>query len=149
MCPPNYHEGDELLSRDGRTLVIEAIDHRQFSGKVYNISVAELECYAVGRNDILVHNKALRIIPVRAKTPAGGGVRASASAPSAQLSPSNYPNPDPPMSAPPVRYEPQSIEDVVRMREGRGPTTRQAQGTSNIEAHHRQQVPVQNGGVIE
>ncbi len=57
-------EGDELLSRDGRILPVEAIDHRQFSGKVYNISVADLECYAVGRNSVLVHNKAAEVIPV-------------------------------------------------------------------------------------
>ncbi|MEZ6066547.1 MAG: hypothetical protein R3B90_12755, partial [Planctomycetaceae bacterium] len=31
------------------------------------------------------------------------------------LSPSNYPNPDPPMSVPPVRYDPQSIDEVIRM----------------------------------
>ncbi|GIN17311.1 hypothetical protein J32TS2_26670 [Shouchella clausii] len=31
-----------------------------------------------------------------------------------KLSPSNYPHPDPPMSIPPVRYEPKTIEEVIR-----------------------------------
>ncbi len=52
-----------MLSRDGRILPIEVIERRQFSGKVYNISVADLECYAVGRNSVLVHNKAAGVIP--------------------------------------------------------------------------------------
>ncbi|MBM7585891.1 hypothetical protein JOC86_002433 [Bacillus pakistanensis] len=35
----------------------------------------------------------------------------------AKLSPSKYSNPDPPMSLPPVRYEPKTIEEVIRMRQ--------------------------------
>ncbi|WP_121661940.1 T7SS effector LXG polymorphic toxin [Metabacillus litoralis] len=67
----------------------------------------------------------------------------------AKLSPSNYPNPDPPMSIPPVRYEPKTIEEVIRMRQGKGPTTKMTHGDKNIEAHHRQQVPVKNGGILD
>jgi hypothetical protein len=67
----------------------------------------------------------------------------------AKLSPSNYPNPDPPMSIPPVRYEPKTIEEVIRMRQGKGPTTKMTHGDKNIEAHHRQQVPVKNFGILD
>ena len=67
----------------------------------------------------------------------------------AKLSPSNYPNPDPPMSIPPVRYEPKSIEEVTRMRQGKGPTTKMTHGDKNVEAHHRQQVPVKDGGKLD
>ncbi|WP_245805783.1 hypothetical protein [Bacillus alkalicellulosilyticus] len=67
----------------------------------------------------------------------------------AKLSPSNYPNPDPPMSIPLVRYEPKTIEEVIRMRQGKGPTTKITHGDKNIEAHHRQQVPVKKGGKLD
>jgi len=53
------------------------------------------------------------------------------------------------MSVPPVRYEPSSIAEVERMREGLGPTTKAEYGTGSIEAHHRQQIPIENGGVID
>ena len=75
----------------------------------------------------------------------GGGAVNSAP----RLSPTNYPNPDPPMSAPGVRYEPTTIDEVVRMRQGKGPTTQATHGTGNIEAHHRQQVPTSQGGVLD
>ena len=52
-----------------------------------------------------------------------------------RLSPTNYPNPDPAMSVPPVRYEPTSLAEVERMRKGLGPTTKATHGTGNIEAH--------------
>jgi len=48
--------GDELLFRDGRILPVQAIRHQPFFDKVYNFKVNELECYAVGRNNVLVHN---------------------------------------------------------------------------------------------
>ncbi|OGU23908.1 MAG: hypothetical protein A2X85_12295 [Geobacteraceae bacterium GWF2_54_21] len=66
-----------------------------------------------------------------------------------RLSPTNYPNPDPPMDVPPVRYEPSTIEEVKRMRKGQGPRTQAEYGTQNIEAHHRQQVPVSEGGKLD
>ncbi len=66
-----------------------------------------------------------------------------------QLSPSNYPNPDPPMSLPPVKYKPETIDEVIRMRQGKGPTTKMTHGDKNIEAHHRRQVPVKNGGKLD
>jgi RHS repeat-associated protein len=65
------------------------------------------------------------------------------------LSPSRYPNPDPPMDSPQVKYEPQSIDEVGRMRQGKGPRTKAEYGTQNIEAHHRQQIPVKEGGVLD
>ncbi len=66
-----------------------------------------------------------------------------------KLSSTNYPNPDPPMSAPAVQHEPATIDEVMRMRQGKGPTTRATHGTGNIEAHHRQQVPTSQGGVVD
>ncbi|MEY8738385.1 hypothetical protein AB9M62_01695 [Bacillales bacterium AN1005] len=38
----------------------------------------------------------------------------------AKLSSSNYPNPDPPMSEPPVKYEPKTLEEVIRIRQVKG-----------------------------
>jgi RHS repeat-associated protein len=57
-------------------------------------------------------------------------------------SPTNYPNPDPPMSDPPVRETPRNPDEVDRMRNGQPPRP-------GIEAHHRQQVPMSNGGVMD
>jgi hypothetical protein len=48
-----------------------------------------------------------------------------------------------------VRYEPKTIEEVVRMRQGKGPTTRATHGDANIEAHHRGQRPMRNGGIMD
>ena len=48
--------GDELLLRDGRVLPVQAIRHQSYRGKVYNFHVDDLQCYAVGVADILVHN---------------------------------------------------------------------------------------------
>jgi RHS repeat-associated protein len=64
-------------------------------------------------------------------------------------SPSNYPNPDPKMSEPPVRYEPKSITEVERMRRGDSPRLRKEAGNATIEAHHRQQKPVSEGGILD
>jgi hypothetical protein len=47
---------DDLLLRDGRIVLVQAVRHQAFKGKVYNFSVAELESYAVGHNNVLVHN---------------------------------------------------------------------------------------------
>ena len=66
-----------------------------------------------------------------------------------KLSSSNYPNPDPPMSLPPVKYQPKTINEVTRMRNGKGPTTKMRHGDKNIEAHHRQQIPVKSGGKLD
>lgn len=40
-------------------------------------------------------------------------------------------------------------DEVVRMRRGLGPTTTKTHGIRNIEAHHRQQVPITQGGVMD
>ena len=65
------------------------------------------------------------------------------------MSPSNYPPTDPDYSVPPVRYEPKSIEEVERMRNGRGPSTKANAGDRNIEAHHRKQKSTANGGILD
>ena len=57
-------------------------------------------------------------------------------------SPTNYPNPDPPMSDPPVRDTPRNPDEVNRMRDGKPPRP-------GMEAHHRQQVPMSEGGVMD
>jgi len=57
-------------------------------------------------------------------------------------SPTNYPNPDPPMSDPPVRDTPRNPDEVERMRKGKPPRP-------GMEAHHRQQVPMDQGGVMD
>ena len=49
--------GDELLSRDGRILPVQEIQHRRYCDKVYNFHVADLRCYAVGQSSVLVHNE--------------------------------------------------------------------------------------------
>ena len=69
--------------------------------------------------------------------------------PNEPMSPSNYPPTDPDYSVPPVRYEPKSIEEVERMRNGRGPTTKANAGDRNIEAHHRKQKSTVNGGILD
>lgn len=60
----------------------------------------------------------------------------------------HYPNPDPPMTEPQVEYQPKSIEEVQRMRQGYSPKGRDY-GPDGIEAHHRQQVPVSEGGKLD
>ena len=69
--------------------------------------------------------------------------------PNEPMSPSNYPPTDPDYSVPPVRYQPKSIEEVERMRNGRGPTTKASAGDRNIEAHHRKQKSTANGGILD
>src|SRR5690606_29695862 len=56
---------------------------------------------------------------------------------------------DPPMDAPAVRYHPETNEELMRMRQGKGPTTKATHGDQNIEAHHRRQVPTSQGGKID
>ena len=69
--------------------------------------------------------------------------------PKEPMSPSNYPPTDPNYDVPPVRYEPKSIDEVERMRKGKGPTTKASVGDRNIEAHHRKQKSVEKGGIID
>ena len=45
-----------MLLRDGRVVPVTAVRIDPFNGKVYNFSVAELESYAVGNTNVLVHN---------------------------------------------------------------------------------------------
>ena len=76
-------------------------------------------------------------------------VSEKASDQASDLSPTNYPNPDPPMDSPAVRYDPKTNDELMRMRQGKGPTTKKTHGDQNIEAHHRQQVPTSQGGKID
>ena len=48
--------GDELLLRDGRVRRVEDVRQQHYHDKVYNFSVDDLKCYAVGRVGVLVHN---------------------------------------------------------------------------------------------
>jgi hypothetical protein len=48
--------GDQVMLRDGRVQPVELVAFRPFDGTVYNMEVEELQCYAVGRNGVLVHN---------------------------------------------------------------------------------------------
>ncbi len=52
----DLHVGDELLLRDGRIAAVEAVRSEPYHAEVYNIAVAELQCYAVGHSGVLVHN---------------------------------------------------------------------------------------------
>ncbi len=48
--------GDIVLLRDGRQLPIEQLALRAANLAVYNLCVADLHCYAVGEQQVLVHN---------------------------------------------------------------------------------------------
>jgi RHS repeat-associated protein len=48
--------GDVLLLQDGREVIVEATKHYPSRSIVYNIEVAGLHCYAVGKSSVLVHN---------------------------------------------------------------------------------------------
>ncbi len=100
--------GDRLVNLRGESVVVEDIRRRPVPEAVYNFSVAVLHTCFVGQGGIWVHNN----------SGAGCGVGGNAPNSGGRLSPSNYPNPDPPMAAPPVRYEPTTIDEVVRMRRG-------------------------------
>jgi hypothetical protein len=126
--------GESLLDAQGARVAVREITARSGRTEVFNLEVDGEHVYHVSSAGVLVHNECPK------------GVAGSSGRP---LSPSSYPNPDPHMSAPPVRYEPQTIEEVVRMRQGKGPTTRATHGTGNIEAHHRQQIPIEKGGVMD
>ena len=123
---------------------IEAIDKDYYDGiiVVYNFEVEDNHNYYVGDDQVLVHNDGCKVSD---KGSSGDRVYDS----SKPLSSSNYPNPDPSFVEPPVRYEPKTIEEVVRMRQGKGPTTRATHGDTNIEAHHRGQKSMSNGGIMD
>lgn len=86
---------------------------------------------------------------IRVKNRSQGGNEARKYNPNEPMSPSNYPPVDPDYSVPPVRYEPKTIEEVERMRQGKGPTTKASAGDRNIEAHHRKQKSTAKGGIID
>ena len=48
-----------------------------------------------------------------------------------------------------MRYDPQTPEELYRMQKGRGPTSKKDAGDRNIEAHHRGQKSVKNGGILD
>jgi hypothetical protein len=127
--------GDLQLDEVVRTLnghsTLTARTQRPTRETVFNLEVHRSHAYHVSAIGVLAHNTGLPC-PVTTGN-----------------SPSRYPKPDPPMTEAPVRYEPKSIEEVARMRRGLGPTTKAAEGRKNIEAHHRNQVPVREGGIID
>ena len=121
-------EGERLRTLGG-SVAITSIRRKPGVHRVYNLEVQTKHCYYVGKTGVLSHNVNRCAAPDN-------------------LSPTNYPNPDPPMSAPPVRYDPESIDEVIRMRQGKTPVAKK-KGGEWIEGHHRQQKPVENGGVID
>jgi RHS repeat-associated protein len=129
------------------SLVIEPVDWLLTSVSIYN-DPYDWTSY-VGMMPI-IPGAAGKLMRASDEVPSSLIKEAADLATSRGMSPSYYPNPDPPMSAPPVRYEAQSVEEVIRMRQGLGPTTKQSHGTSNIEAHHRQQRSVENNeGILD
>ncbi|WP_242825982.1 polymorphic toxin-type HINT domain-containing protein, partial [Clostridium tunisiense] len=110
--------------------------------KVYNFEVEDWHTYFVSEIGVLVHNKCT------ADPKVVGDPVSRVYDPSKPMSPSNYPNPDPDFTAPPVRYEPKTIEEVERMRKGKDPTTKATDGDRNIEVHHKGQKSVENNGGI-
>ncbi|MFN9913583.1 MAG: polymorphic toxin-type HINT domain-containing protein, partial [Pirellulaceae bacterium] len=90
---------DSLVDSQGRPIAIDAIRVTDRLITVYNLRVADFHTYFVGGKlwqfDAWVHNagqiKYDGVVNAPSKT---------------AHSPSSYPNPDPPMSAPAVRYEP-------------------------------------------
>jgi hypothetical protein len=48
--------GDQLLLRVGTDTIVESVAHVPADTLVYNFSVEELKCYAVGNRQVLVHN---------------------------------------------------------------------------------------------
>jgi len=63
--------GDVLLLRTAKTGRVSSVSIKHAMLKVYNIEVEELHTYAVGNEEILVHNKAVRDAPKYGSTPAG------------------------------------------------------------------------------
>jgi hypothetical protein len=122
--------GNAIVTRAGPSLKIVRIETKETPAAVYNFEVADTHSYFVGDTK---------------SVEAGGETRCEGR----WLWVHNYPNPDPPMSHPPVRFQPETVEQVQRMRMGKGPTTKATHGTNNIEAHHRQQVPTRDGGVLD
>ena len=55
--------GDRMLLQRGKSAAIIDIARRLVREKVYNFQVAELHSYAVGKNQILVHNKTAFVDP--------------------------------------------------------------------------------------
>jgi hypothetical protein len=121
----NLGIGTEIVTRAGPHLVVQAVAKvtKPQGVAVYNLEVEKDQTYFVGN--------------------ANGGAWVHNS-----CSPTNYPVPDPDMGIPPVRYKPTTITEVILMREGKSPKGK-AFGADSIEAHHRQQVPVRDGGILD
>ncbi len=67
--------------------------------------------------------------------------------PNKKVSPWNYPIPDLADDAPPVLYHPQTTEEWANLKRGDSPN--KGAGDDQIEAHHRNQEPVRDGGVLD
>ncbi len=66
----DLRNGDLVLHRSGEFSRITRIKSRPESMVVFNIRVEELHTYAVGRNEILVHNRPGDVVGPRAPRPA-------------------------------------------------------------------------------
>jgi RHS repeat-associated protein len=125
--------GAQIVTRAGPSLVIAKVERvtKSEGVTVYNLTVDGDHTYFAGSasGGVLSHNTKTCDVKV-------------------PLSTTYYPNPDPPMSEPPVRYTPQSREEVERMRQGDTPKGRRF-GDDSIEPHHRQQIPTEAGGIID
>lgn len=144
--------GDELVAHGGQREIVRSLAALPERETVYNLEVRDLHTYFVGRGGVWVHNACscgAEYTPASRQLSAGPQPKLLPTRAATSLSPGHYPVPDPPMSVPPVRYEPTAIREVERMRRGKGPTTKATHGIDNIEAHHRQQIPISEGGVMD
>jgi RHS repeat-associated protein len=59
----NLLVGDVLFLKSGRHAIVSHLSVRQARQKVYNFQVEEVHTYAVGRSQVLVHNKPMEYAP--------------------------------------------------------------------------------------
>jgi hypothetical protein len=127
--------GQQIKTRQGLVQIEQLVRH-DAAREVFNLEIEETHTYYVASSEVLGHN---------CDMPAGGwGAKPK------KLSSNNYPNPDPSMDVPPVRYVPKTRTELMNMRSGKRPTSQVTHGTNNIEYHHRQQKGIEHGnGVID
>jgi len=135
--PVNESDPDGTQAENGPNLLMPPLYDQNPAGPVYDGSAANSQ----------EHPSTAAVLSGRAGHPTRARGTATSN-PGRRLSPTHYPNPDPHMSLPPARYKPQSVEEVERMRRGNTPKGR-IHGDNAIEAHHRQQIPVERGGIID
>jgi hypothetical protein len=62
--------GDELLLRDGRVVPVETLRVERLNEEVYNFELEAVHTYAVGQNEVLVHNGNAKLTPIQAEASA-------------------------------------------------------------------------------